>query len=420
VSEVAEPSPIAVLGAWHLGAVAAATLAGWGREVRIWDRDAEVRAGLAAGRAAVREPGLDEALASDRLEVGERPEEVLRGCPVVLVAYDTPVDDLDRPDLTPVLEAVDLAAAHADRGALVLVHSQVPVGTGRALERRLADAGRSDLLLAETPENLRLGAAMRGFAEPGFLVVGSASPAAAEAALRFWAPTGAELSVTDLGTAELAKHVINGLLATCVAFGNEAAEIAGREGADALAAARLARRDPRLAALPILPGPPFGGGTLARDLGVLADLGGPDSLPASVRRANDRRLDSLAARVGADAAGGGVALLGLAYKVGTSTLRRSPSLALAASLLGRGIPVRAWDPQVDAADPALAAMPGLSLADSLEDAVAEARVVVVMLSHPAFAALAEIDLPAVGVACVHDLAGLLPDGAPPGVRLRGP
>lgn len=414
------PSPVAVLGAWHLGAVAAASIAGWGRETRVWDRDPAVRAALAAGRAAVREPGLDEALGGGAVRVDDEPGAVIAGCPVVLVAYDTPVDEEDRADLAPVLEAVDLAAAHADPGALVLVHSQVPVGTGRALEERLAAAGRPDLLLAETPENLRLGDALRGFADPGFMVVGCSSAAAAEAARRFWAPTGAEIEVTDLGTAELVKHLINGLLATSVAFGNEMAGVAEGEGADALAAARLARRDPRLARLPILPGPPFGGGTLARDLRVLAERAGPDSLPAAVERANRRRLEALADRVAADAAGEPVAILGLAYKVGTSTLRRSPALALATALGGRGLEVRGWDPQIDPADPALRAAGSMTVAGSLPEAVSGAGSVVVTLAHPSFAALADLDLGAAGVGVVHDLVGLLPAGAARGARLRGP
>ncbi len=49
---------VVVLGAWHLGAVAAVALADWGRDVEIWDRDPHVRGELTGGRTMVDEPGL--------------------------------------------------------------------------------------------------------------------------------------------------------------------------------------------------------------------------------------------------------------------------------------------------------------------------------------------------------------------------
>jgi UDPglucose 6-dehydrogenase len=201
------------------------------------------------------------------------------------------VGENDRPNLSPVLEAVDHVAAHAPRSALVILHRWIPVGTADHIRRTLDEAGRGDLLLAVTPENLRLGRALQDFAQPGFLTVGAQDSRAAEAATAFWAPAEAEIAVVEPATAELGKHVINAMLATSTALGNEVAEIADRSGADGMAAARLARRDPRLAMLPILPGLPFGGGTLARDLGVLADSAGQESLFAAVRRSNRARME---------------------------------------------------------------------------------------------------------------------------------
>jgi UDPglucose 6-dehydrogenase len=79
-----------------------------------------------------------------------------------------------------------------------------------------------------------------------------------------------------------------------------------------------------------------------------------------------------------------VALLGLAYKPGTDTLRRSASLELGRRLAQGGAEVRAFDP-------AIATLPAdvreISLAASLEEALRGAEVAVVATAWPAFATL---------------------------------
>jgi UDPglucose 6-dehydrogenase len=395
---------VAVLGAWHLGCVAAVTMAGWGRQVTVWDRDPRVRAELAAGRPLVDEPGLADALRdhSSRMSFPQEAHPDLAGVDVVLIAYDTPVDDDDRPDLTPIDESIQLVAASAPDGALVLVHSQVPVGTGMAIRTALDAAGRSDLLIAVTPENLRLGRALDDFAHPRALSIGADDPRAAEAARVFWEPAGVEVEVVGSATAELSKHVINTVLATCTALGNELADILSGHVADVAGAVHLARRDSRLASLPLLPGMPFGGGTLARDLGILADRGGEDSLPAAVRRANRQRLRRLADRVAR--AGGPVCILGLTYKPGTSTLRRSMALELAAAIQGHGLAVRAHDPHADPTDAALA-VPGAPRLQTLRKALEGATTLVVATAHREFRAIEPAAIREAGIATIIDLVG---------------
>ncbi len=411
---------VVVMGAWHLGAVATAVVAGWDRAVEVWDRDPRVRAELAAGRPLVDEPGLAEGLASAadriRVQLSEAPE--LGEADVVLVAYDTPVDEHDRPDLSPIREAVGFAAGGARPGALVLLHSQLPLGTAAALRAALDGRGRTDLLLAVTPENLRLGQAMADFARPRALAVGADDPAAAAAAREFWAPTRVDVEVVSPATAELSKHVINATLATCTALGNELSDVAASSGADATAAARLAKRDPRLASLPLLPGMPFGGGTLARDLGVLADRGGEGSLAAAVRRANAGRLDRLAGRIAE--AGGPVAVLGLTYKPGTSTLRRSMALELAARIADLGMDVRAPDPHAHEDDPALSG-PGAPALHGRDGALDGAATGVVATAHPEFRGIDPAAVRAFGAGTVIDLVGGLdPRRNWSGLDVQGP
>lgn len=401
---------IAVLGAWHLGAVATAVFAGWGRQVRVFDPDPTIRTGLENGEPSVSEPGLASQLCAEaaRIAVTETPEEAIQGCGTVFVAYDTPVGDDGRLDTSPILEAVEQAAEHAPPATLLLVHSQVPVGTGRVIERNLARLGREDLLFAETPENLRLGTALGDFSYPGFMTVGSSSKAAAERTCSFWEATGAEIATCDLATAELSKHVINSTLATAVALGNEISQAACQTGADGTVATRLAKRDSRISEMPLLPGMPFGGGNLGRDLRVLSELLGDGSLPAAVERSNRDRLDVLANRIQTESSQGPIAVLGLTYKPGTSTLRFSMPLELAGRLVAQGHVVRAFDPQISLDDPALRSQPDVNILGSLGDALEDVKTVVICLALPAFEELDLSRLAEAGVTTVHDLAGALP------------
>ncbi len=414
---------IALLGAWHLGAVAAASFTRWGRQVRIWEPDPEIRAGLAEGRPAVAEPGLAKALleGTERLTVVGSPDEAIAGSGIVFVSYDAPVSAEGRLDITPILEAVEQAAVYAPHGALVLVHSQVPIGTGAELERCLLLHSREDLLLAETPENLRLGTALENFTSPGFMTVGASSDAAAAAAVDFWRDTGAQIATCDLATAELSKHVINTALAAATALGNEIASAAYVAGADPTIAAALAKRDARIANLPLMPGMPFGGGNLGRDVRILAELLGPDSLAAAVENANKRRIDVLAERIRAESSKGEVAILGLTYKPNTSSLRFSMALELAGRLIRQGRSVRAFDPQVALDDPLLSSQPDLVVCPDLDRALSGASTAVICLNLPAFGQLDGRRLLQAGIDTIHDLAGALDRSEPwEPIRLLGP
>lgn len=414
---------IAVIGAWHLGTVATAIFARWGHHVRIYERDTAIRSRLKAGNPPVSEPGLAEELSvqDDRIYISETPEDAIKGCATVFVAYDTPVADDGRLDTAPIFEAVEQAANHAPRTALLLVHSQVPVGTGRQIERRLERMERDDLLFAETPENLRLGTALDDFASPGFMTVGSSSKAATARALAFWQDTGAQISACDLATAELSKHVINSTLATAVALGNEISRAAHETGANGMLATRLAKRDSRIGKMPLLPGMPFGGGNLGRDLRVLAELLGDGSLPAAVERSNERHLGLLANRIWSNSPQGAIAMLGLTYKPGTSTLRFSMPLELAGQLVALGNPVRAFDPQIALDDPILQSYTDVTVVGSLLEALEGVETVVICLALSSFRELDLGHLARMGITTVHDLAGALdPSSASAPIRVLGP
>jgi UDPglucose 6-dehydrogenase len=102
-----------------------------------------------------------------------------------------------------------------------------------------------------------------------------------------------------------------------------------------------------------MPGLGFGGGTLARDVQALREAGkragaGTFVLDA-IMNANERRKGYVARRLEKALLGledRRVSFLGIAYKAGTSTLRRSLVLDMAQELAKKGAEVRAYDPFV--------------------------------------------------------------------------
>ena len=359
---------VCVLGLGHLGVVTAAGLTAVGHEVVGLGTEDEA-ALLASGEAPVVEPGLAALLAEPRWSAD--PTAALAGAEVLWLALDTPVDDDDRADVGAVLERFAGVAPHATPGSLVVVSSQLPIGTVARLE-----AAWPALAFACVPENLRLGAAVRSFLEPERIVVGSRGEAGRDRLAALLTPLAAPLEWMSVESAELVKHALNAFLATSIAFTNEIAAVCELAGADAKEVERGLRSDPRVGPRAyVAPGPPFAGGTLARDLRYLVQRRPESVLLPAVLAANEAHKgwvrDAVGAAVGA-LAGRTVAVWGLAYKPESDSVRRSESVALCTWLAGRGAHVRAHDPAVRRL-PSLAA----TLCETPLDAAAGAHALVV-------------------------------------------
>ena len=393
---------IGVAGLWHLGSVTAACLAQVGLDVVGVD-DVSVIAGLATGRAPLFEPGLDDliaaGLASRHLRFSAEPAAALRDADILWITYDTPVDDDDRADVEAVISRATELLPLLPVGAVVLVSSQLPVGT----TRRLRDAftretpGRG-LHFAYSPENLRLGQAIAAFVEADRIVVGCETDTARQRLEPMLQKLGRPMVWMGLESAEMVKHTINAFLATSVTFINEVATLCERVGADASEVEAGIRSDPRIGRRAyVTPGGAFAGGTLARDVAFLSTLAATHRLaspligailPSNQQHAGwaFRRIGELLGRDGtAPLEGLRAAVLGLTYTPNTSTLRRSAGLELCRRLRAAGAEVRAFDPAVQALPDEYAGV--IRLASGPEAALEGADALVISTEWPAFATL---------------------------------
>jgi UDPglucose 6-dehydrogenase len=386
---------ICVQGLWHLGTVTAACLAKAGHDVVGLDDDVETVRALSAGRPPLFEPGLEdlvkEGLAQKTLRFTSDPADALAGARILWVAFDTPVDDEDRADTAHVETRVRNVFGHLEPGALVLVSSQMPVGSTGALEKayRAAHPGTS-VSFACSPENLRLGKAIAVFTDPDRVVVGVRGEADKAKIAELLAPITTRIEWMTVESAEMTKHAINAFLATSVTFMNELSTLCEQIGADAKEVERGLKSESRIGPKAYLgPGSAIAGGTLARDLQFLSDIGRrterPTHLIAGVKASNEAHKNwagrKLAERLG-KLAGKKIGVLGLTYKPGTDTLRRSSAVELCKWLAGESAVVAAHDPAVKGLPPELATT--IRLVPSVDDLLAGSDAIVVATEWPAY------------------------------------
>jgi UDPglucose 6-dehydrogenase len=350
---------VCVQGLWHLGAVTAACLAKVGHEVVGLDSDAQTVSNLSLGKAPLFEPGLDAlvalGIAGGTLSFQTNANAALVGARVLWVAFDTPVDDDDQADVLFVQNQVESVLPCLADGALVLVSSQMPVGSIGKLEAYARQTlPEKNIGFACSPENLRLGKALDVFLKPDRVVVGVRTEAHRSVLQQLFAPVTANIEWMSVESAEMTKHAINAFLAVSVTFGNEIAAICELVGADAKEVERGLKTESRIGPRAyVSPGGPFAGGTLARDIAFLGVESSARKLVtpllSSVRASNDEHKNwarrKLLQEFGS-LKGVTIAIWGLTYKVGTDTLRRSLAVELCDWMLEQGATVRVSDPVV--------------------------------------------------------------------------
>ncbi|MET0684316.1 MAG: UDP-glucose/GDP-mannose dehydrogenase family protein, partial [Solirubrobacteraceae bacterium] len=313
------------------------------------------------------------------------------------VAVGTPPTYSGDADLSAVHAVVEAMPA-SDRHALVM-KSTVPVGTGEAIERVLAEHGKG-FRYVSCPEFLKEGSAVKDFLEPDRVVIGDAGDWAGDAVEQLYAPLDAPVVRTDVKSAEMVKLASNAFLATKISFINEIANVCEETGADVVEVARGMGLDDRIGPKFLQAGIGFGGSCFPKDVTALKQLAGNSGyhfqLLNSVIEVNElqkRRVISKLEKHLGSLVGKEIALLGLAFKPNTDDMREASSLVLSARLQGAGARVRAYDPVAE--DEARKLMRGVEFAGSAAEAVAGADAVVLVTEWPEFR---ELDLGAVAAA----------------------
>jgi UDPglucose 6-dehydrogenase len=389
---------ISVIGTSYLGATHAAGMAEFGHKVIGLDIDAERIGMLAEGRSPIFETGLEPLLehhtGSKRLRFTTDYTKIADWADVHFLTVGTPSLPGGAADLRQLHAAVDALAPLLRKPTLIVGKSTVPVGTAAALQERfrtLAPAGRG-VEVAWNPEFLREGFAVEDTLRPDRLVFGVQSAKALAKLEKIYAIPLTEATPVvrcDLATAELIKTAANAFLATKISFINAMARMCHAAGGDVTLLADALGYDPRIGREFLNAGLGFGGGCLPKDIQALAvrahELGVEPlrELLQAVEKINDGQRSELAdlavAQAGGDVRGRRIAVLGASFKPGTDDTRNSPALTVAEALHARGAHVYVYDPQAR-----LEFKDGFVQADSVEEAVTDADVVMHLTEWPEF------------------------------------
>jgi GDP-mannose 6-dehydrogenase len=290
---------------------------------------------------------------------------------------------------------------------VIVVRSTILPGTieslAALLESRYHLEVGADFGLAMCPEFLREASAVADFFAPPFTVAGVNDDRSRAVMESLFAFVDAPFHPVAVPTAETIKYACNAFHAMKVAFANEVARFAQATGGHGPTVMDVFCQDHQLnvSEAYLRPGFAFGGSCLPKDLRALVQCGrelGLDlPLLSSVLPSNEQHLDHTL-RLILSHGPRRVGLLGLTFKTGTDDLRESPFVRVAETLIGKGIDVSIWDPDLNPvrlrggnlrfADDRLPHL-GRLLEASPVDALAGADLALVGTDHPdAVAALA--------------------------------
>jgi UDPglucose 6-dehydrogenase len=392
---------LSVIGTGYLGATHAVCMVELGYEVIGVDIDQAKVESLRKGVIPFFEPGLPELLAkhidSGRLRFTSDYAEAAEYADVHFICVGTPQQKGQyAADLSYVSAAFRSLAPHLNRRALVVGKSTVPAGTAARMQKLLHQlAPCPEVELAWNPEFLREGFAVQDTLRPDRLVFGVHSEWAEQTLRASFAPVieaGTPVIVTDFATAELVKVAANSFLATKISFINAMAEVCEATGADVTKLADAIGHDERIGRRFLNAGLGFGGGCLPKDIrAFIARAGelGVDQAVSFLRDVDEinlrRRARTL--ELGLDLLDGSyrgtrVAVLGAAFKPNSDDVRDSPALDVAAAVGRRGATVLIYDPEAN--ESARRIHPELHYAGSLEEAVADADLVMLLTEWQEF------------------------------------
>jgi UDPglucose 6-dehydrogenase len=376
---------IGFAGMTHLGINSAVATADRGFDVVCFDGDSGVIQRLKQQLLSVIEPQLPELVTKnfEKLKFTDQIKDLL-ACDVVYIATDVPTNDEGQSDLSEIKKLINEVSKNLSSKSILVVLCQVPPGFTRQLS---FPAER----LYYQVETLVFGQAVDRALNPERFIIGCSNP---KKPLPVSYQTLLEAFKCPIlpmryESAELAKISINFCLVASIGVANTLSEICENIGADWSEIVPALKLDKRIGQFSYLsPGLGLAGGNLERDLTTVLELSeqhGTDTgiVSAWIKNSQYRRdwvLKILHRELLSRNQNPTIAVLGLAYKENTHSIKNSPSLALLSALTS--YQVKVYDPVVSAT-----VTPKAKGTHSAEEAIQDADVLVVMTPWAEFKTL---------------------------------
>lgn len=362
---------ISVIGSGYVGVTTAAIAANAGYKVHLIDINPERIKVLKSGKSFFYEDGIDYLIkhAVDRGSLLPSTEYTgVKESDVIFSCVGTPDNPDGSSNLEYVFAAAETASGLLSKDAVYVQKSTVPVGTGEKVQKLLPKNAH----YVSNPEFLREGTAVFDTLFFDRIVVGGSKPNSLEKVIEIYktieehrdaiAKRAGIASVADEGqyiktnleSAELIKVTANAFLALKISFANSIAKLADESGADVVDVMDAVGADKRIGRAFLNAGRGYGGGCFPKDVsGLIASASehGVDMpimvAATDVNESMPGYIASRAQEVLGGLSGKKVAVLGLAFKAGTSDARKSPGVKIANLLDKAGAEVFAYDPHAN-------------------------------------------------------------------------
>jgi len=405
-------STITVLGAGYVGLTTAALLAHSGYTVYAVEPNKKRLDVIKKGHSFFFEQGLDPVIKASikngKLIPTDSYADSIPKSGVVFSCVGTPDNPDGSSNLTYVFSAAKEASRFMKPGTVYVQKSTVPVGTGCQLEEEFKKT-KNEVPYVSNPEFLREGTALYDTLFFDRVVAGGRNKRAVSSVLDIYRqlekhreeiakiakvqtnPRKGEYISTNLNSAELIKVTANAFLALKISFSNSIAMLADRVNADIIEVMDAVGADERIGRAFLNAGRGYGGGCFPKDVSGLIASGIQNGIDLEIMNAAQTLNASMPGYIveklqnasGGNLTGKKVAVLGLAFKAGTSDVRRSPGVLLANTLDNAGAIVTAFDPQAnhEAADDLRR---GVVQHDTLENAIKGVDAIIVATEWPEF------------------------------------
>ncbi len=354
---------ISIFGLGYVGAVSLACLAREGHRVVGVDVDAAKLALIAEGKTPVVEEGMVELMAkvaaSGRITVTTDAAQALRDTELSLVCVGTPSAANGSQDQSAILrlaEQMGAALRELSRPHTFVFRSTLVPGTVEDVLRPLIEKASGkregrDFHVCFQPEFLREGTSIRDYDNPPFTIVGANGEEPVLLLKQLFGHLPCDFHVASVRAAEMVKYCCNNFHALKITFANETARLCSALGVDPFQVMDLVCRDTQLniSRAYLKPGFAFGGSCLPKDLRATLYLAKSRDveLPmhAGILPSNRAHIDCAIAKI-LETGKRRVGMIGLAFKTGTDDLRESPLVLVAEHLIGKGLSLLVFDPEV--------------------------------------------------------------------------
>jgi UDP-N-acetyl-D-glucosamine dehydrogenase len=353
---------VGVIGLGYVGLPLAVEFARAGFQVTGFDVDQQKVAEITAGRSYIPDVAGDElaAVVTTGHLCATSDFSHLRDMDVVDICVPTPLRKTKDPDLSFVVQALEVVAANLKRGQLVILESTTYPGTTDEVALPMLESTglkvERDFFLAFSPERVDPGNQTYTTRNIPKIVGGHGPASVAVSSLLYAQVVDTVIPVSSTRVAEMVKLLENTFRAVNIGLVNEIAQMCDKLDIDVWEVIDAAKTKP-FGFMPFYPGPGLGGHCIpidpfylswkARQTGFecrFIELAGHvnSAMPEYVVERVGKALNTVKKAVN----GSRIHLLGMAYKKDVGDLRESPALDILELLLRRGARLSYSDPYV--------------------------------------------------------------------------